>query len=300
MKITHHPVLAPEPEPRASQVATASAWGEEAQAIMAQAHVGVVGLGSVGSVVAEALSRMGVPELTLIDHDVMDERNLDRTLGATQADVLAELKKVEVAARGTWLSHTGEPFRVRPVPLSFLSEQGLAVALDCDILLCCVDRPWPRFVINGLAYSHLIPVVDGGIMARVNEAGKPLHIDWRVHAVGPERPCMVCLGALRRGDAALDREGQLDNPDYIQGLPPEEQARFSRRNVFAFSLSVAAHQVLQAVGVLTEMPRVGATGPQAYHCYPGKMEVLPVTECELNCEFEALTASAADLSPDLP
>lgn len=84
--------------------------------------------------------------------------------------------------------------------------------------------------------------------------GLPLHIDWRIHTVGPGRACLVCLDALRRGDIALDREGALDDPDYIQGLSEEDRARFSRRNVLPFSLSVAAHEVLQLVGLLAVEP----------------------------------------------
>jgi hypothetical protein len=124
----------------------------------------------------------------------------------------------------------------------------LAAALDCDVLVCCVDRPWPRYLLNVIAYSHLIPVIDGGVMARVKPDGTPLHVAWRIYTVGPDHACMVCLGALRRSDVKLDMDGKLDDPDYIKGLSEEDKARFSRRNVFPFSMSVAAHEVLQLVG----------------------------------------------------
>ena len=53
----------------ASQVATVSVWGEAAQQQLVRAHVGIVGLGSVGSLVAEAVARMGLRRLTYIDFD---------------------------------------------------------------------------------------------------------------------------------------------------------------------------------------------------------------------------------------
>jgi hypothetical protein len=77
-----------------------------------------------------------------------------------------------------------------------------------------------------------------------------------------------------------------------------ERARFSRRNVYPFSLSVAAHEALQLVGLLTGMERVGGTGAQQYHAYPGEM-VVTWASCSDGCEFAALTASAPDLSGNL-
>ena len=64
-----------------------------AQAIR-QAHVAVVGIGGVGSWVAEALARSGVGQLTLIDLDHVSESNINRQIHALestlgQAKVLA-------------------------------------------------------------------------------------------------------------------------------------------------------------------------------------------------------------------
>jgi hypothetical protein len=297
MRVTHHPSVVV-PQPTASQVATVSVWGELAQADLARARIGIVGLGSVGSIVAEGLARLGFTRINLIDFDILEERNRDRTAGATAADVAAGLSKVQVAARNVTGAATASALDLNPVNASLLDATGLAAALDCDVLISCVDRPWPRFVLNNIAYAHLIPVIDGGIAARVKADGTPLHVDWRIHTVGPENACLVCQGALKRSDVALDMEGKLDDPDYIKGLSEADRARFSRRNVYAFSLSVAAHELLQLVGLLTGMARVGGIGPQSYHGYPGTMTVdQPV--CDADCEFAALTATAADQTRNL-
>jgi hypothetical protein len=253
----------------------------------------------VGSLAAEAASRAGLSRLTYIDHDGLEVRNLDRTHGALMADVIAGMTKVAVAGRTTALSHTSSVLDLRLVESSLLSEAGYAAALDCDVLLSCVDRPLPRHLLNAIAYAHLIPVVDGGILARVKPDGTPLHVDWRIHAVGPERPCLVCLGALRQSDVALDREGTLDDPDYLAGLSEEERSVVSRRNVFPFGMSVAAHQFLQAVGIVTASPRIGGAGAQMYHAFPGEMSVDRRTACEAECQYAALTAAATDLRPGL-
>jgi hypothetical protein len=252
-------------------------------------------MGSVGSIVAEALSRTGLACLTLIDADRIESRNLDRTLGAYPGDAAARKTKVAVSKRLLGKSHTSEVLQVRTVAKRLQDPAALSAALDCDVLLSCVDRPWPRHILNVLAYSHLIPVIDGGILARVREEdGRLLHVDWRMHTVGPGYACLYCIEALRRSDVALDREGKLDDPDYVRGLSSAESERYQRRNVFAFSLSVAAHQVLQLVGLVTGNPRVGGSGPQTYHAYPGNMTVSDIDKCQSDCDVAPLTASGQE------
>lgn len=297
VRFCHHPELSPHPALAPSQVATASVWGSRAQADLARTRVGIVGLGSVGSVVAEVLARTGVRSLTLIDHEVIEERNLDRTFGAAVQSIGEN--KALLAAERVRNSASARDFSTTPVPHRLETEVGVAAALDCDALVSCVDRPWPRFVLSVIAYAHLIPVIDGGVLARVDDAGHLIHVDWRSHTVGLERPCLYCIGALRRSDVALDREGKLDEPDYVAGLPPEEREMLQGRNVFAFSVAVGALEVLQLIGLVTGNPRVGGLAPQIYHAYPGNIEHVGVASCEQGCEVAALQATAVDVHANL-
>lgn len=293
---TFHPELAPHQSRGNAQIATVSVWGEEHQTNLARIRVGIVGLGSVGSLVAESLARVGISDFVLVDYDLVEERNLDRTAGAERKDV--GRAKVAVAADHIRRVGTAREIEVQAVSDSVLSRPGYRVALDCDVLFSCVDRPLPRHLLNALAYAHLIPVIDGGILAEVVEA-KLIHADWRIHTVGPSRACLTCIGALDVGDVALDQSGMLGDPDYIKKLDSSRLRSVSRRNVFPFSMSVAAHEVLQMVTLITGLERVGGIGPQFYHCYPGVMEVLPTVTCREGCEYGSLVATAADLSGNL-
>lgn len=296
LRISFHPDVKASPLAN-SAFGTASVWSDDVQDDLSRTRVGIIGLGSVGSLMAESLARSGFSRITLIDFDTVENKNLGRTAGATAADVLAEMSKVKVAARNIARTSTRVP-DIRSVESSLLDPAGLRAALDCDAIISCVDRPMPRFMLNALAYSHLIPVVDGGILARVNDEGSPLSIDWRVHTVGPERGCLICIGALRMSDVALDRDGQFDDADYIKGLDSATKAMLRGRNVFAFSMSVAAHETLQLIGLLSGSPRIGGIGAQSYHCYPGTMSAEETT-CGPDCEFSKLIAQASDLSPNL-
>ena len=72
-------------------------YGREALEKLARAHVGVVGVGGVGSWTVEALARSGVGRLTLIDLDDVCITNTNRQVpalegayGRPKIDVLAE------------------------------------------------------------------------------------------------------------------------------------------------------------------------------------------------------------------
>lgn len=70
--------------------------GSEALARLSDCSVAVFGIGGVGSYAAEALARVGVGRLTLVDHDTIDVSNINRqihalseTIGATKTEVMA-------------------------------------------------------------------------------------------------------------------------------------------------------------------------------------------------------------------
>ena len=68
------PGVRPRTRRRPGLARTLDCWGLAAQARLARTHVCVVGAGSVGSIVLEALARTGFEEITIIDEDVVEER----------------------------------------------------------------------------------------------------------------------------------------------------------------------------------------------------------------------------------
>ena len=59
--------------------------GDQGIERLQNSHVLIAGIGGVGSYVAEALARLGVGKLTLVDHDVVSPSNLNRQLVALQS-----------------------------------------------------------------------------------------------------------------------------------------------------------------------------------------------------------------------
>jgi molybdopterin/thiamine biosynthesis adenylyltransferase len=263
---------------------TITVWGPEAHVDLARLRVGVVGLGSVGALVVETLARMGLTRFSLIDFDRVEPHNLDRLVTATQEDI--GRLKVDVAHDRICSVATAEAVDVRVSAFSVVEKEGYTAALDCDVLFCCVDRPRGRHVLNHMAYSHLIPVIDGGIAVRFKDR-RFAGADWQVQTAGPDRPCLECLGTYDQADVSTEAAGMLDDPSYLLGLPADH--RFKRNeNVFPFAENLASLEVMQFIGLVTGAAGISDFGVQRFRYIPGILEQLPPVGCKPWCDSPKL------------
>lgn len=281
--VTFMDELAPKPVLKEELKRTYSAWGTDKQNVLARLHCGVIGAGSVGAQVAEALARMGVEHVTLIDFDTVKKHNLDRLLHATVDDI--GRLKVDVAADVLKTHATAGNFQLRKFPVGITCEEGLKAALDCDILFSCVDRPWPRQVLNMLAMAHLIPVVDGGIRVSVTPSERMRSADWRAHAVVPGRPCLECLEQFDPAHVTIEREGLFDDPSYIEGLP-KDHFLHRNENVYGFAMNAAGLMILQFLSLVVQPAGVSDPGAQIYHFVPGSLDKDGKQGCNQHCLYE--------------
>ena len=266
---------------------TITVWGTEAHADMARLRVGIVGLGSVGALVAETLARMGLTRFSLIDFDRVEAHNLDRLVTATEADI--GLLKVHVAAARIRSVRTAASVDVESVPFSVAEEPGYRGALDCDVLFCCADRPRARHILNHMAYAHLIPVIDGGIAVRFKRK-RFSGVDWQVQTVGPGRPCLECLETYDQADVSTEAAGMLDDPSYLKGLSAERRLK-RNENVFPFAANLASLEVLHLVALVTGAAGVTDFGVQRFRYIPGILELLPGRRCKPHCDQDHLIAA---------
>jgi hypothetical protein len=285
--VTYMNGLARPPESNQEQVRTVSAWGQQAHADLVRLRVAIVGAGSVGGMIAEALARTGFEDIILIDFDHVERHNLDRLVYATRKDI-GQLK-VAVAAEHLLARATAEPFHVDPVAAAVYEETGFRATLDSDVIFSCVDRPWGRYVLNLIAYAHLIPVIDGGIGVRTNRFGKLVGADWRAHTATIGRRCLQCHKQYDPGLVQAEREGFLDDPTYIEGLNKDHPLRV-RENVFAFSMSCASMQLLQMLALTLAPLSLSNPGAQLYHFVGSHMEPPEFKPCHSECQFPELVA----------
>ncbi len=262
LAVSWNDALARPPHPTSRQVRTVSAWGDRCQADLARRRVLVVGAGSVGLDIIVRLAASGLCSLTFMDFDIVKVHNLDRLIGATPRDARLLRPKTHVARRLATAAATAADPRIEISNLSICEPDGLKLALDHDLIFSCVDRPWPRAVLNALAYTDLIPVIDGGIGIDTFHDGTMRNATWRTHVIRPGRACMSCNHQLDLGQVIADKEGLLDNPGYIEGA--DRPARPQGQNVAPLSISVSASLLAQYTSFSVAPAGFGDPGPLQY------------------------------------
>ena len=251
--------VVPRPQAHASQVRTISAWGERLQRDFARTRVLVVGAGSVGLDVIQRLAATGLVDIGIMDFDRVHEVNLDRMIGATRRDARLRSPKVDIATRLARRAATADSVEVHRHNASVCTLEGLAAALDYDVIFSCVDRPWPRAVLNTIAYSDLIPVIDGGIAIDRFDNGQMRGSTRRTQVATPGLPCLACSRQINMQDVTLEMNGDLDDPEYLRRAGREPLS--GRPNVAMLCAGVSASQLELFVSLLAHPAGQGVPGP---------------------------------------
>lgn len=263
---------------------TISAWGPHKQAILSSLSIGIVGLGSIGGQVAEALAKTGVCQIKLFDFDSIEFKNIDRLTGVGLEDV--GRSKVMVYAEYLNRISPNTHLNVEIYNSSIIKPELLPHLLDCDIIFSCVDRPYPRYILNQIAYANAIPVIDGGIDASINKTHDNIQqARWRSTVAGPERICLECLGQYLPEDVALEMDGMLDDPVYVQGLPKDHFAK-KGENVYVFSLLAAGKLMSQFLSLVLQ-PMGVYYGPKEMSFITGTID----SDFPFTCKPTCITAN---------
>jgi len=133
--------------------------GLEGQARLLRATVAVVGLGGLGGYIVEALARMGVGRMILIDGDVFEEHNFNRQLLSAEAKL--GMGKVQAARR-----HVAEINSAVEVigHTATLTHENLPQLLEgADVVVDALDRLPTRLLLQEGAQALGIPMVHGSI-----------------------------------------------------------------------------------------------------------------------------------------
>lgn len=174
--------------------------GRETQAMLADSAVAVVGLGGLGSFTALECAHLGVGRLVLVDPDTVERSNLNRLLGATEADI--GRAKAEVYA--DLVRAVAPATAVEAVPGEILGEEAIDRVRTADLLLGCVDSHGARLTLNQLAVQYVIPYLDAGTGARVDDTQQVTRLGGQVQAVLPGTGCLECRGFIDARRASFD------------------------------------------------------------------------------------------------
>jgi hypothetical protein len=135
------------------------AFTGEMRAWLGRMSVCVIGVSGTGSVVAEQLVRLGVGEIILIDLDKLEERNLNRILNSSLAEIGSY--KVEMFANAIRLYRPG--CEAVALPRSIATPEAILAACEADALFSCVDTAEGRHIADRLSAYFAMPLFDVGV-----------------------------------------------------------------------------------------------------------------------------------------
>lgn len=223
--------------------------GSEQLKHLADSRVLVVGLGGVGSKACELLARSGIQHFTLVDHDKVDETNINRqviafrdTIGRPKVEVVAELLQrinpaIEVEAHATYLS--GD------------NISALLSAHHYDYLLDCIDTLTPKCELILTATRLGIPVISA--------MGAGAKTDPTKVSVAPMSKTKIC--ALAR--FVRKRLRQLEAPRSVFATPCVYSSEPSREEAIR-PLLHSDQNKRSIVGTISYMPQLFGIHMAAY------------------------------------
>jgi molybdopterin-synthase adenylyltransferase len=156
--------------------------GVEGQERLLASHALVIGAGGLGSPVALYLGSAGVGHITVVDHDVVDETNLQRQIAHNLARVgMAKALSIQQA-----VAAINPDVVVTPVVQRADDTLLNALVAQADVVLDCTDNFATRHAINRACVQHSKPLVSG---AAIRMDGQLSVFDSRV----PSNPCYACV-----------------------------------------------------------------------------------------------------------
>jgi hypothetical protein len=241
-------------------------FGADGQKRIAAARVGIVGLGGLGSTVAQQLGYVGVLDFVLVDRDDVTESSLNRLIGAGANDV----GRAKVAVAEQMLTTIQPDARVACAAKMLPDAAALDALSDRTHIFGCLDEDGPRLTLTDLATSLRITYIDSAsdVLPDGEYGGRVLFAKGN--------GCLYCLGeidqeALRRAGLsehqrrAHDRVYGIDRGDLDQAGP----AVVSLNGVVA---SLAVNEFMLGVTGLAE--------PARFIVYYGKQRAIRVRKSE--------------------
>jgi molybdopterin-synthase adenylyltransferase len=173
-------------------------FGVEGQRRITERRVAIVGLGGLGSHLAQQLAYLGVRRFVLVDYDQVTESSLNRLVGASPSDV--GTPKVEVSSR---LVASIQPGAETLSLNARVDEPSVHQAIaGVDVVFAGLDRDLPRLQLTEICASHAKPYFD--LASDTGGEGKELWFGGRVVFSEGSR-CLYCLGLLDQNEISHDQ-----------------------------------------------------------------------------------------------
>lgn len=192
-------------------------YGPEGRRVLNELTLGIVGAGGTGTPTHEQALRIGIGTVISIDDDVVTDSTPTRGYGIGARD-MGDLK---VNAMARLNDHIDLGTKLIPLPLNVRHPDAEDALATCDVIIGCTDGHYSRLVLNRLAYFHLIPLIDVGVLITTEDSGA-VRIDERVTIVGPSAGCLMCGGRISPAHArAENMDPEVRRVQAAEGYVPD-------------------------------------------------------------------------------
>lgn len=217
-------------------------WRQER---LTAAKILVVGAGALGNEVLKNLALLGVGRVYVVDFDEIERSNLTRSVLFRRRD--CGRPKAVVAAEA--IEDLNPDTRVTPWLANVITDIGLGVFREVDVVIGCLDNREARLWVNRQCWKVGTPWIDGGIQ-EINGVIKTY--------LPPDGACYEC--------SMTENDYRLINLRYSCPLLPREDILAGKvPTAPTIASMIGAWQVQEALKIIHELPVEGGIA----HVYNG-------------------------------
>lgn len=177
--------------------------GQSGQQKLADASVLIVGVGALGTALAEHMVRAGVGRVRLADRDYVEPSNLQRQTLFDEADALAILPKAVAAANK--LQKINSEVHITPYVIDVNKGNAKELTAGVQVVLDGTDNAATRFVMSDSCFQQRIPFIYGGVAGAQG---------MNATLIPGKTACLRCLIGVK------ESEGEVDTCDTVGVLAP--------------------------------------------------------------------------------
>lgn len=226
-------------------------FGSAGQEELSRCRVAIIGLGGIGSLLAEYLARLGVGHFCIVDADHVESSNLSRVVGATEGDAANRTPKHVVAKR---LIMEGNPgASVHAIADDVAKESVAKQIVNYDYLFLAADSMRARLVFNAIVHQYLVAGVQLGSKISSNADGTLVEVLSANRPVRPGQGCLWCNQLIDPTELAKEAKTDADRRDQAYGT---EEANPSVVSVNAISAAHAVNDFLLDYLTLRPEPKM--------------------------------------------
>ena len=228
-------------------------FGKDGQRKLQNTSVALIGVGGLGSPMAQHLALLGVGRITLVDDEELDETNRNRFIGARKDDPAPGSPKVQISAR---LIEEINPYvEAQPIQSGLVSPEAFEAVKGVDWVFGCFDEDGPRFILNELCSAYDKPYID-----LASDILEPCVYGGRVCIAWDGRSCLYCLNLLNQNDVRRYLSSETERAALAEnyGVPHEvlDQSGPSVSPINGLVASFAATEFMLAVTGISEPRRL--------------------------------------------